>query len=76
MAKIALSEPEGPYGMLIDTEVMSVLITEAFLGVRFETVDGECLSISMRDSGYELIYETNGAQRHIELKGGVANFIS
>lgn len=56
MAIITLSTPAGSYKTKIDTEAMEIKIVEAFLGVRFETEDGEVLHVSMRDSGFELVY--------------------
>lgn len=51
--KIKLSEPDGPYSATIDTEAMNVTITEAFLGARFVSPDGNILSVCMRDDGFE-----------------------
>lgn len=59
MAKITLSEPDGPYKCQIDTDVMTVEIRDAFLGVKFITEDGEHLSVCMRDSGFEVHYSGN-----------------
>lgn len=59
MAKIILKEPKGPYSCIIDTEVMLVIIKEAFMGVRFETPGGECLAVSMRDGGFEVMYSAD-----------------
>lgn len=56
MAKIILSEPEGPYKAILDTEVMQVELREVFLGVFFTSPDGEQLGVSMRDSGFEVSY--------------------
>lgn len=67
MAKIVLSEPEGPYKATIDTEVMQVELREVFLGVFFTTPDGEQLGVSMRDRGFEVSY--NG--KMYEFKDGV-----
>jgi len=38
--------------------------------VKFKTVDGELLYITMRDGGYELVYEVNGVRELIELQVG------
>lgn len=57
MAKIILSEPDGPYKTTIDTEVMKVELREVFLGVSFVTDNGEKLAVSMRDDGFEVIYK-------------------
>lgn len=54
MAKIKLKVKDSPYETRIDTDVMDVEITEAFLGVRFVTADGKTLSVSIRDGGFEL----------------------
>lgn len=54
--KLTLSNPENGYCAHIDTDVMDVLITEAFNGLKLVTDDGEELSICMRDSGFELVY--------------------
>jgi len=51
---ITLSEPDGPYKAVIDTEVMDVTLRDVFLGVGFETSDGCQLSVAMRDDGYEV----------------------
>lgn len=56
MAKILLKEPDGPYSTEIDTRVMNVEIRETYLGVKFITDEGNTLSVSMRDSGFELVY--------------------
>ena len=54
MAKIALNEPDRPYVVVIDTEVMEVTLREVFLGVVFVTEDGCRLAVCMRDDGYEV----------------------
>jgi len=47
-------------------------ITEAFLGVTFITEDGEHLTVSMRDSGFELNYSgTVFTNRLVSLNAGV-----
>lgn len=56
MAKIILSEPDGPYKATIDAEAMTVELRDVFMGVGFTTQDGERLGVSMRDSGFEVIY--------------------
>lgn len=76
MAKIILSEPDGPYECTINTEVMRVDIKEAFLGVCFVTENGEKLSVSMKDSGFEVHYtgdfgETGFDAGWVELKNGI-----
>ena len=50
--KIHLSGPPGSAGARIDTE-HHVVITDAFVGPVFRTADGVCLSVFMRDDGYE-----------------------
>ena len=54
--KITLSNPDNDYVAHIDTDVMDVLVTEAYNGLNLVTDDGEELSICMRDSGFELVY--------------------
>lgn len=54
--KIIVKEPNGPYSASLDTEVMQVVIKEAFLGVIFESPDGERLLVIMRDGGFEVEY--------------------
>lgn len=49
--KIQLSN--SPYKTVIDSE-HDVTITEAFSGPIFRTADGVCLSVMMRDDGYEI----------------------
>lgn len=56
MARISISEPDGPYHCVIDTQVMNVEIRETFLGVAFVAESGERLSVSMRDNGFEILY--------------------
>lgn len=57
MAKITIEIPGSPYKTIVDTGAMQVEIRETFLGVRFVTANGEQLSVSMRDSGFEVLYE-------------------
>ena len=76
MAKITLTEPEGPYHCKIDTDVMTVQIREAFIGVQFVTEGGALLSVSMRDDGFEVHYHGQDAGWYfdagwIECKGQV-----
>ena len=54
--KIKVSEPDGPYSAELDPGVMNVTLEEVFNGVKFVTKDGECLSVCMRDSGFEVHY--------------------
>lgn len=63
MAKIILSEPDGPYNCVIDTGAMEVDIEEAFIGVVFKTKDGERLAVSMRDSGFEVHYSADFGEK-------------
>lgn len=56
MSKIIIKEPKGPYLCALDTDAMTVTIREAYLGVGFLSDSGEKLSVSMRDSGFELQY--------------------
>jgi len=56
MAKITLSAPNGPYRAEIDTEVMDVEISEAFIGVSFITLEGKKIGISQRDGNFEIMY--------------------
>lgn len=78
MAKITIKEPNTSYKTykaVVDTEVMNVEIRDAFLGVRFLTKEGEQLSVSMRDGGFEVRYsgELEGAGFHAgttTFKGG------
>ena len=58
MAKITLSEPNGPYECSIDSVVMDVNIREAYKAVEFLTSDQEELDVFMRDTGYELVYNS------------------
>jgi len=56
MAIIKLKQPNGPYKPTIDTDAMNIEIREAYLGVSFVTEQGERLSVSMRDNGFEVHY--------------------
>lgn len=56
MAKIILSTPHGPYQTKIDTQVMDVEIQEVYNGVKFITPEGNRLTVSQRDSGFEITY--------------------
>ena len=68
--KITLKEPDGPYSCDIDPGVMSVNITEAFLGVGFTTEDGQRLSVCMRDDGFEVKFNDD---KWVEFKPGSTN---
>lgn len=70
MAKIEIREPEGPYSCVLDTEAMQVELREVFLGVRFITESGEELTVSMRDSGFEIRYFSE--PENVEKPYGVA----
>jgi len=54
--KINLSNPGNDYTAQIDTSVMDVLVTEAYLPCSFVSDNGEELHVVMRDQGFELIY--------------------
>lgn len=56
MAEITLSEPAGPYRCVLDTDVMTVQIRKAFVGITFVTEGGALLSVCMRDDGFEIHY--------------------
>lgn len=76
MAKIILKQPDSAYEATVETGAMATDIREAFLGVRFVTADGEVLTVSMRDTGFELSYSADYGDhgfnvRPVELKGGV-----
>lgn len=73
MAKIHISEPEGPYSCVVDTEAMNVTLKEVYLGVCFETVDGAKLSVCMRDDGFEVHYYKDDEfdRGWVEFKGGL-----
>lgn len=49
-------------GWDITTGVDSVEIREAFIGPKFITSDGEELSVCMRDSGFEIHYQSPGSR--------------
>ena len=59
MSTIVISEPDGPYKATIDTEVMDVTVYKCFTGMTFISEAGERLSVSMRDSGFELLYSSD-----------------
>lgn len=66
MAKITVKVPgdENPYSSTLDTGAMDVTITEAFIGVGFDTKDGAKLSVCMRDDGYEVRYVDTAGVDH------------
>ena len=78
--KITLSNPASDYVTHIDTEVQDVLVTEAYIGLKLVTNDGEELAVCMRDNGFEVTYIddddvehvysfNNGFVRRLSLKG-------
>jgi len=58
--KIRMKTHDSRYVCCLDTEVMDVLITEAFTVAGFETEDEERLDLCMRDSGFEIRYYKDG----------------
>jgi hypothetical protein len=44
----------------IATNGTDVTIRDAFVGPKFETMEGETLGVCMRDSGFEVTYQTPG----------------
>lgn len=67
--KIRLSELEGPYSAVLDTEVMTVDVTEAYIGPTF-TATGGTLALCERDGGWELTYATATAVHEIRCVNG------
>lgn len=65
--KIKVSEPDGPYSAELDPGVMNVTLEEVFNGVKFVTKDGECLSVCMRDSGFEVHYFSESEPNKFDL---------
>ena len=65
--KIKINDPDTQYGATVDTHVSEVIITECYLGVRFEADPGERLVVCMRDGGFEIKY----AGRWWSFLGGV-----
>jgi hypothetical protein len=80
--KIIINSPaENPgYATSINTGAMQITVLECFSGVRFITKDGEIMTISMRDSGFEGTYQdAPGSPVHeFEYKNGehVGKFIN
>lgn len=81
--KITISNESDDYCTFIDTDVQNVLITEAYIGPKLVTDDGEELSVCMRDNGFEITYIDddnvehiysfhNGFVRRLSLKGKTA----
>ena len=54
MATIELKEPDGPYGATIDTGVMEVTISKAYLGVTIASDSGKKLHVCLRDDDFEI----------------------
>ena len=78
--KIAISNESSEYCTFIDTDAQDVLITEAYIGPKLVTNDGEELAVCMRDNGFEVTYIddddvehvysfNNGFVRRLSLKG-------
>lgn len=79
MTRIIISNPGSPSTPVLYTDCSDILIKDAFLGVKFETAEGEELSVSMRDGGFEVTYSAdfgeNGFDRGIsEFKNGKIKF--
>ena len=55
-------------------ENRNILLKEVYNPVVFETADGEKLSVSMRDSGFECVYECGESVRVIDVKNGLLKF--
>lgn len=69
--KITISNPDNEYRTFIDTDVSDVLITEAYIGPKFVSSDGEELNVSMRDSGFEIVYiDGDDVEHHYSLNDG------
>ena len=50
--KIRLTSPTDQHATTIETE-HHVVMTDVFVGPIFQTADGVCLSVFMRDDGFE-----------------------
>ena len=78
--KINLSAEGTDNVVHIDPDVMSVMITEAFLGVKFEADDDQSLSVALRDEGFEILYSYMIGGEEFEslvtLKAGVVRRLS
>ena len=70
MANIMLKEPDGSYGVEINTGLWRAFITEAFIGVTFVTSDGEVLDVCMRDGGFEVVYSVGKESQFVRLVAG------
>ena len=55
---------------LLDVGAEHVTIREAYTGVHLVTEDGEELGVSMRDTGFEVIYLADGRRADLVLKNG------
>lgn len=59
MGKIRINSPDKNNDLLdLDYGINDVTLFKTFLGVRFVAESGEILSVSMRDSGFELKYQS------------------
>ena len=64
MGKIRINSPDKNNDLLdLDYGINDVTLFKTFLGVRFVTESGEVLSVSMRDSGFELRYQNQSGSR-------------
>jgi len=60
-----------------DTGTANVLITDAFVGPTLVSDDGEEISISMRDTGFELTYLDGDSDEHVyTFKNGKVTLLS
>jgi hypothetical protein len=59
MSEIILKDPNSPYKCVVNTEDMDVEIHGAFNGVMFYASSGKRLSVSLRDGGFEVLYDAN-----------------
>lgn len=82
--KITISNESTDHCVFVDTDVQDVLITEAYIGPKLVTNDGEELSVCMRDNGFEVTYMdpddvehcysfNDGFVRRLSLKGRKTN---
>lgn len=81
MAKILIQAPGSPHISTLFTDASIITIQDAFLGVRFETKDGEQLTVSMRDGGFEVEYSADFGEQGFDCgitefkKGSVRNLV-
>jgi hypothetical protein len=54
--KITISNEHTEFCTFVETDGQDVLITEAYIGPKLVTDEGEELSICMRDNGFEVTY--------------------